>query len=251
LKTLRKVSLTLLTLPILFTGCVKNKQAKLIETNNSKKIFALEKTLYLPLTTENKQQIQEKLNTIKEPPITLDSLALQILENYQMDLSGDSELTTTALQIDENWFELRENDALIKTAKEYLGIEYIWAANGPSSFDCSGYTRYIFRKYGVSLPRYSGYQANVGIRVNYDELEKGDLVFFDTEKHPKNKVNHVGIYIGNSKFIHASSAKKKVTITSFNEKKFYKHRFLHGQRILNSTTNLAWNTKQKQNNTFN
>ncbi len=84
----------------------------------------------------------------------------------------------------------------------------------------------------LTLPRYSGHQAKIGIKVSYDELKIGDLVFFDTEKHYSKKVNHVGIYIGDGKFIHASSAKKKVTITSFKKKKFYRDRFLWGRRII-------------------
>jgi uncharacterized protein YceK len=248
LKTVKKVSFTLLTLPILFSGCATNKQATLITPKNLK---ITKQTTQFHLTKLDKEKIQKKIKTLDVPTSVLDTLALQVMENYQMDLGGDPTLTTTALQVDENWLEITKNDELIETAKEFLGTKYIWAANGPSSFDCSGYTRYIFKKYGVSLPRYSGYQANVGIRVNFDELEKGDLVFFDTEKHPKNKVNHVGIYIGNGKFIHASSAKKQVTITSFNKKKFYKHRFLHGQRVLNATTNVAWNKNKQENQKVN
>ena len=249
MKTIKKVSFTLLTLPIFFGGCVNNKQANILSPLKTSKFFHPKYTLESFFTKNEKNKLEEKIKTIEKEPSILDTLALQVMENYQINLEGDPTLTTTALQVDENWLEITKNDELIETAKEYLGTEYIWAANGPSAFDCSGYTRYIFKKYGVSLPRYSGYQANVGIRVNFEELEKGDLVFFDTEKHPRDIVNHVGIYIGNGKFIHASSAKKKVTITSFNKKKFYKRRFLHGQRILNTATNVAWNHKQK--NTIN
>ena len=129
---------------------------------------------------------------------------------------------------------------IIDTAMAYLDTKYIWAANGPSAFDCSGFTKYVFGKNGFTIPRYSGNQAKVGIKVNYKELEVGDLVFFDTEKgHKKRKVNHVGIYIGNNKFIHASSAKKKVTITSFKKKKFYKQRFLWGRRIVKDNSTYA------------
>jgi cell wall-associated NlpC family hydrolase len=65
------------------------------------------------------------------------------------------------------------------------------------------------------------------------------LVFFNTESKFRGKVNHVGIYIGNNKFIHASSAKKKVVITSFTERPFYKRRFLRGERIVNSSSAYA------------
>jgi len=64
-------------------------------------------------------------------------------------------------------------------------------------------------------------------------------VFFDTTKKFKRKVNHVGIFIGDNKFIHASSAKKKVVITSFDKKKFYKNKFLYARRVINNNESFA------------
>jgi len=130
-------------------------------------------------------------------------------------------------------------DELIATAIAFLDTKYIWAANGPTAFDCSGFTKYVFKENGVTIPRYSGNQAKVGIKVSYNELKEGDLVFFNTEKKYKKKVNHVGIYMGNNKFIHASSAKKKVVITSFEKKHFYKKRFLWGQRVIKDDATYA------------
>ena len=169
----------------------------------------------------------------------LDQLALDVLSNMDLEITGSSELVTTALEVDDNWEVNTKENEILETAKEFLGVKYIWAANGPTAFDCSGYTKYVFKQNGITLPRYSGNQAKVGTTVSYNNLEKGDLVFFDTAKHSTGKVNHVGIFIGNDKFIHASSGAKKVMITSFNQKKFYKNRFLHGQRVLNSTANFA------------
>lgn len=128
--------------------------------------------------------------------------------------------------------EISKESEIISTAIAFLDIPYIWAANGPTSFDCSGFTKYVFKEHGLTIPRYSGHQAKVGTKVTYAELKVGDLVFFDTDKKYKKKVNHVGIYIGDNKFIHASSAKKKVVITSFKKKRFYKKRFLWGQRVI-------------------
>ena len=176
----------------------------------------------------------------------LDELALNIQNSMDLDLSGDKKIVTQSLEVGENWQPYTQEeepftkeDELLETAKEYLGVPYIWAANGPSAFDCSGFTKYVYKKNGITLPRYSGHQANVGIKVAYDELQKGDLVFFDTAKGFHRKVNHVGIYIGDNKFIHASSARKRVMITSFSRKKFYKNRFLHGRRVLNSDASFA------------
>ncbi len=119
---------------------------------------------------------------------------------------------------------------LLKEAKKHLGKRYVWAANGPSRFDCSGFTKYVCNKNGISIPRTSIMQAEVGKKVSKNNLRAGDLIFFDTSKQRKGFVNHVGIYIGNNKFIHASSAKKKVMISSLS-KNFYSKRFKWGRRV--------------------
>jgi LysM repeat protein len=120
---------------------------------------------------------------------------------------------------------------VIRTAKKYLGRRYVWGAEGPSSFDCSGFTQYVMRKSkGVKLPRVSRKQAYYGKYVTRSQLRPGDLVFFDTSRRRRGYVNHVGIYIGNGKFIHASSARHRVVITSLNSP-FYRARFKWGRRV--------------------
>ncbi len=118
----------------------------------------------------------------------------------------------------------------LKSAKKQLGKRYVWGATGPYNFDCSGFTSYVCKKNGVCIPRTSINQSKVGKRVSRKNLKAGDLVFFDTSKRRKGYINHVGIYMGNNKFIHASSAKKKVVISSL-EKPFYKSRFKWGSRV--------------------
>ena len=117
-------------------------------------------------------------------------------------------------------------------AKRFLGKPYVWGGNGPSCFDCSGFTKMVYNTVGINLPRLSREQAKVGKLVRFEELKKGDIVFFDTGKKYKRRVTHVGIYLENGKFIHASSGKRRVTITSFNKKRFYKKRFLWGRRVV-------------------
>jgi cell wall-associated NlpC family hydrolase len=120
---------------------------------------------------------------------------------------------------------------VIKIAKRYLGTRYVWGAEGPRGFDCSGFTQYVMRKSkGVRIPRVSRRQAYYGKYVSRRNLKPGDLIFFDTSRRRRGYVNHVGIYIGNGKFIHASSARHRVVITSLNSP-FYKARFKWGRRI--------------------
>jgi LysM repeat protein len=123
------------------------------------------------------------------------------------------------------------NSRTIRVAKRYLGRRYVWGATGPSSFDCSGFTQYVMRKSkGVRLPRISRKQAYYGKYVSRRNLRAGDLVFFDTSRRRRGYVNHVGIYIGNNKFIHASSGRHRVVITSLS-RPFYSARFKWGRRV--------------------
>jgi len=120
---------------------------------------------------------------------------------------------------------------VIRTAKKFLGRRYVWGAEGPSCFDCSGFTQYVMRKSkGVKIPRVSRKQAYYGKYVTRSQLRPGDLIFFDTSRRRRGYVNHVGIYIGNGKFIHASSARHRVVITSLNSP-FYRARFKWGRRV--------------------
>lgn len=119
---------------------------------------------------------------------------------------------------------------LTKDAKKKLGKRYVWGASGRgNTYDCSSFVKYVYRKNGIEIPRTSIRQSKYGKRVARKDLQKGDLIFFDTSKRRKGYVNHVGMYIGNNKFIHASSAKKKVVITSLN-KRFYSQRYKGARR---------------------
>ena len=129
-----------------------------------------------------------------------------------------------------------------KYAKKMLGKKYVWGATGPNCYDCSGFTQKVFRKVaGVKLPRVSYLQAKVGKKISFQQLKQGDMVFFDTEKRRTGHVNHVGIYLKNGNFIHASSGGKKVIITNFRKKRFYKNRFLWGRRVINEEKQIAIN----------
>jgi len=114
---------------------------------------------------------------------------------------------------------------LISLAKSKIGSPYIYAKNGPDSFDCSGFVYYVFKENKINLPRTSIDQSKVADRISIDKLKEGDLVFFDTSL--KGHINHSGIYLGNGKFIHASSGKANgVTISDING--WYKDKFRWG-----------------------
>lgn len=95
--------------------------------------------------------------------------------------------------------------SIVFTAKQYLGVPYVWGGSTPSGFDCSGFVQYVYAKHGISLPRTSKQQWTVGTSISKASLQPGDLVFFANTY--TSGVSHLGIYIGNGQFIHASSSK--------------------------------------------
>jgi len=120
------------------------------------------------------------------------------------------------------------NNQIERTAKSHLGKKYVWGANGPYTFDCSGFTKAVFAKYNIEIPRVSRDQAKEGKIIPWNYLKKGDLIFFDSKK--SSRVSHVGIYLGQGEFIHASSSKHRVVISSLNSK-YYKEHFKWGRRV--------------------
>ncbi len=118
---------------------------------------------------------------------------------------------------------------LISISKKQLGKPYLYGAKSYQSrnFDCSSFTQYVYKKMGYNLPRTSRQQAKIGRKVSIKQLEKGDLLFFYNKKI--RDIGHVAIYIGNNRFIHSSSAKKKVVITVF--KGYYRRNFVRAKRV--------------------
>jgi cell wall-associated NlpC family hydrolase len=117
---------------------------------------------------------------------------------------------------------------LISYAYGFIGSPYVWGAEGPRSFDCSGFTKYVYKAFGVNLPHYTGSQIGQGSSVSRKNLIQGDLIFFNTD----GSVSHVGIYVGGGDFIHASSGSRKVTVSNLSQD-YYNKRFAGARRIFN------------------
>lgn len=106
-------------------------------------------------------------------------------------------------------------------AKTQIGKPYVYGATGSSSFDCSSFVQYVFKKtLGITIPRVSAEQSVFKPKL-HNNIKKGDLLFFETLE--KGRISHVGMYIGNRQFIHASSKSKKVTVSDFSG--FYQEKF--------------------------
>jgi cell wall-associated NlpC family hydrolase len=103
---------------------------------------------------------------------------------------------------------------IIATAKQYLGVPYVWGGTTPSGFDCSGFTSYVYRSVGINLPRVSRDQQNLGTRISPSQVQPGDLVFRGSPAY------HVGIYIGGGQYIHAPQTGDVVKIAPYNPSAF-------------------------------
>lgn len=121
-----------------------------------------------------------------------------------------------------------KRDKIVSYAKQFLGRPYVYGSSGPKSFDCSGFTRYVFKQYGISLNRSADGQASNGRTVSRSELLPGDLVLFHTTRKG---ISHAGMYIGNGQFIHASSGGGKVMISPLNTG-YYNSRLVTAKRVL-------------------
>jgi len=124
-----------------------------------------------------------------------------------------------------------DREALLRYARYFKGGKYVWGGTTPKGFDCSGYVQYLYKKQGIDLPRTAWSQSKKGRAVTLDELQKGDLLFFLTDKKRGIPVTHVGIYIGNGEFIHAASRKQGIIISPITHGK-YRNCFVSARRII-------------------
>lgn len=161
--------------------------------------------------------------------------------------SGD---VVSIIGVDSGWFKITYNDVvgyirsdfmdpttkdlteipdsvgldIVEYAKQFMGCRYVWGAASGKTFDCSGFTLYVMNHFGVSLPHSAAMQLSYGTAVEKSMLEPGDLVFFrDPSVAGKKAASHVGIYIGNNQFIHASSGGGKVQIDSLSKNYYTKY----------------------------
>ena len=117
---------------------------------------------------------------------------------------------------------------VVETAKNYIGYRYVYGAAGPNSFDCSGFTSYVFKLHGVSLSRTAKAQYSNGSPVARADLQPGDLVMFGPSV---SGINHVGIYIGGGQIVHAANPSRGVTIDTINSG-YYNNNYIGARRVI-------------------
>lgn len=116
--------------------------------------------------------------------------------------------------------------AIVEKAKQYLGSKYVYGGTTPSGFDCSGFTYYIYKQFGITLNRTAAAQYSNGVSVSRDNLQLGDLIMFG-----KSGINHVGIYMGGGTIIHAANPSRGVTTDTINSG-YYNTNYVGARRVL-------------------
>lgn len=111
---------------------------------------------------------------------------------------------------------------IVNTAKKYLGVPYVWGGETPSGFDCSGFVQYVYKQHGISISRTTYDQVKQGVHVDKNNLQPGDLIFF-------NNANHVGMYVGDGQFIHAPSTGDVIKISSLSSN-YYTQNYYEARR---------------------
>jgi hypothetical protein len=117
---------------------------------------------------------------------------------------------------------------VVDLAASLIGRPYVWGAEGPRTFDCSGLTQYVYQQFGIELPRQAISQSRIGEPAGR-RLQRGDLVFFSTDSH-ESLVTHVGLYEGNGVMIDASKRYGRVRRDSLSDP-YWVERFIGARRV--------------------
>ncbi|MDO8785858.1 MAG: NlpC/P60 family protein, partial [Syntrophales bacterium] len=146
-------------------------------------------------------------------------------EDNGLELGKDEEANADLEPLGK-WTSPDERTLFVRVVKGFLGTPYRFGGSSIRGLDCSAFVKKIYQVFGINLPRTASEQSHVGKRVARDELEVGDLVFF----HTRRAIGHVGIYVGNNDFIHASSKNKEVRLDSLGSS-YYDKRFIRAVRL--------------------
>ncbi len=119
--------------------------------------------------------------------------------------------------------DLSLRNKIVETAKKYIGVRYNFGGMSEKGFDCSGFVNRVYRENGIALPRTSKAQFSNGKKVSLKEAKPGDIVYF--VRYPRRRATHVGIYLGDSQFIHAPSRGKRVSISNIGQR-YWRHRLI-------------------------
>ena len=191
-------------------GNLKDKKEQLA---NGKEKLSSENNKLLALKSENEKKLA-KLNSDKESAknviASLDTQekSLEIVDQATLKAIASAATNVSASR----GGTIVSSDAVVAYASNFLGVPYVWGGTSPSGFDCSGLVQYVYAHFGITLPRTSEEQQNVGTPVSRDGLKPGDLVFFGSPAY------HVGMYVGDGQFIEAPRTGLSVRIAALDNR---------------------------------
>ena len=159
------------------------------------------------------------LSTSKKESSRSSETPRKAIQTEETDTTTSTNQNTTAV-------DSEKGTSVIETAKKYIGCKYVYGGASPSGFDCSGFTSYIYKQYGVNLNRTASGQYSNGKAINKGELQAGDLVMFG-----KSGINHVGIYIGGGIMVHAANPSRGVTTDTINSGYYYNN-YVGARRVM-------------------
>lgn len=178
------------------------------------------------------EELKELKIKLEEDRILLDELKLEVEEEIRREqerlllLAQEQErlrqaqllyeeqqvqaLSNSSFALPTNTYASEKAQSILNYAYQFRGIPYVWGGSTPNGFDCSGFTSYVYRAFGINIPRVARDQQNFGQRISLSEVLPGDMVFFNTP------ATHVGIYVGNNQYIHAPRTGDVIRVANLN-----------------------------------
>jgi peptidoglycan DL-endopeptidase LytE len=185
-------------------------------------------------------RVGQRLVLVRKAKVSEESAYVKVNEDLEEDLDDaltdeDIENTSNIGEQDESfkkeellgkWNSPDEVHLFVKVATGFIGAPYRFGGSSLKGIDCSSFVQKIYKIFDITLPRNAAQQSKVGISISREKLTEGDLVFF----HTKRSLGHVGIYIGNNEFVHASSKGRIIRVDSL-DTPYYQKRFQRAVRV--------------------
>lgn len=158
-----------------------------------------------------------------------------VSKDYVVNVTTIEEEAPAAESVEEVTVDMLQQEvkqSIVDKACAYIGTRYVYGGCSPSGFDCSGFTMYIYSLFGYTLPHSATSQMSYGTSVEESQLHMGDLVFFRDSSYASSGASHVGIYIGNGKFVHAVNSRTPVSIDSIVDGGYWDDTYVGARRLV-------------------
>ncbi|HGG0416381.1 TPA: NlpC/P60 family protein [Clostridium sporogenes] len=195
---------------------ISNKKENLLAENNKLVALKADNERKLSELNKNKEEQKKLLTQAKEQERLYVVNEDQALENNATRTVNEIRKDVPKLSLSRGATTISDS-SVVAYASNFLGTPYVWGGTSPKpGFDCSGFTQYVYKHFGISIGRTTYDQIKDGVQVSRDQLQPGDLVFFGTWGNP----HHMGIYVGNGSYIHAPRTGDVVKISPLNRKDY-------------------------------